>query len=414
MRFEIKIAWRHLVSGGGQSVLTVCAVAIAVTVIIFIQTLITGVQRRFIHDLIGPLPHVTVKAPDPLPRTLAQVSPRRSGGALLATDQQQQVQQRVDLEQWPRLETELAQFPGVKTVASAVRGSAFLTRGAKRFAVTVSGAEPAKQEKISPLQKDLIAGRWLDIGPNEVVIGVRLAEEAGVRLGDRVRLLSSQGIAATYTVAGIFYSGNNQADLGQAFLTLRAAQSLFSTGQNVSAVLIKLEDAFQADAVARQIQAVLPYKAESWMQESAFLLNAIRSQNASRDMICTFVLLASAFAIASVLIVSVIQKSKQIGILKSMGARDRQILTIFTLEGLGVALAGSLVGCLGGLLILRALADIPQAARFGKVDRLFNIIYEPSIFLGAVGATVLATLVAALLPARRAARLNPVEVIRGG
>lgn len=412
MRFETKLAWRHLVSGGGQTILTVFAVAIAVTVIIFIQTLITGVQKRFVGDLVGPLPHVTVKAPDPLPKTLAQVQTARNG-ELLVSDQQKSVQQRTDLEQWKTLETQLAQFPHVKTVTSAVRGSAFLFRGEKRFAVTVSGAEPTQQEKISPIQKDLIAGHWLDIGPDDVVIGVRLAEEAGIRLGDRVRIQSAQGVTQAFTVAGLLYSGNNNTDLGQAFMTLRSAQSLFRTGQNVSSILIKLDDAFEADNVAKQLEQAFPYKIESWMRDSAFILNALRSQNQTRNMICAFVLLASAFAIASVLIVSVIQKQKQIGILKSMGARDKQILIVFTLEGLGVAIAGSLVGSFWGYLILRVLENIPQAARFGKVDKLFSIIYEPSIFLGASGAAILATLIAAILPARRAAKLSPVEVIRG-
>lgn len=412
MRFEAKLAWRHLVSGGGQTVLTVFAVAIAVTVIIFIQTLITGVQRRFIGDLVGSLPHVTVKAPDPLPQTLAEVTTQRPG-ELLATNQQKAVQKRTDLEQWQTLEVQLAQFPHVKTVSPAVRGSAFLIRGEKRFAVTVSGGEPAKQEQVSFLQKDLIAGRWLDLRPGEVVIGIRLAEEAGVRLGDRVRIQSAQGVSESFTIAGLVYTGNNTTDLGQAFLTLRDSQSLFRTGQNVSSILLKLDDAFLADEVADQIGASLPYKVDSWMKDSAFILNAIRSQNQTRNMICAFVLLASAFAIASVLIVSVIQKQKQIGILKSMGARDQQILIVFTLEGLGVAVAGALVGCVWGFFILKALENIPQAARFGKVDKLFSIIYEPSIFGGAAGAAIVATLIAAILPARRAAKLSPVEVIRG-
>ena len=412
MRFESKLAWRHLVSGGGQTVLTVFAVAIAVAVIIFIQTLITGVQRRFIGDLVGSLAHVTIKAPDPLPKMLSEVV-RQKEGELLATNQQKAVQQRTELEQWQRLETELAQFSHVTTVAPAVRGSAFLIRGEKRFAVSISGAEPAKLERISLLQKDLIAGRWLDLRPGELVIGVRLAEDAGVRLGDRVRLQSAQGVTESFTIAGLVYSGNNATDLGQAFMLLRDAQSLFRTGQNVSSMLLKLDDAFLADAVADQIAASLPYKVESWMKDSAFIVNTIRSQNQTRNMICGFVLLASAFAIASVLIVSVIQKQKQIGILKSMGARDKQILIVFTLEGLGVAVAGALVGCLWGYLILRALENIPQAARFGKVDKLFTIIYDPTIFGGAAAAAIIATLIAAILPASRASKLNPVEVIRG-
>jgi lipoprotein-releasing system permease protein len=412
MRFESKLAWRHLVSGGGQTVLTVFAVAIAVTVIIFIQTLITGVQKRFVADLVGSLSHVTVKAPDPLPKTLAEVTTQKEG-ELLATDQQKAVQQRTDLEQWERLEVQLAQFPHVKSVTPAVRGSAFLIRGEKRFPIGISGAEPVKQEQISFLQKDLIAGRWLDLRPGELVIGIRLAEDAGVRLGDRVRIQSAQGVSESFTIAGLLYTGNNATDLGQGFMLLRDAQSLFRTGQNVSSILLKLDDAFLADALADQISASLPYKTESWMKDSAFILNAIRSQNQSRDMICSFVLLASSFAIASVLIVSVIQKQKQIGILKSMGARDKQILTVFTLEGLGVALAGAIVGCVWGYGLLTVLEGIPQAARFGKVDKLFNIIYDPTIFGGAAAAAIIATLIAAILPASRASKLNPVEVIRG-
>lgn len=416
MRFELKLAWRHLVSGGGQTVLTVLAVAIAVTVIIFIQTLITGVQQRFVKDLVGPLPHVTIKPKDPTPATLAAIGGGTSKleGAYYATETQKQVQQRTDLEQWERLETQLSRFPGVTVVASGVGGSAFLSRGAKRFPISVSGGDPAKLERISPIQKDLVFGRWLDIGPEDLVMGVRLAEEAGIRLGDRVLVQSQQGVSATYRVAGLYETGNVQTDLRQVFCTLRAAQSLFRTGRNVTSIQLKLEDPFAAGAVGEQIAATLPYKVDSWVKDSGFILNAIQSQNSTRIMICAFVLLASAFAIASVLIVSVIQKSRQIGILKAIGARDRQILTVFTLEGLGVAIAGSLVGCVWALLLLRLLADIPQAARFGKVNKLFNIIYDPGIFGGAVAATLIATLIAAILPARRASRLNPVEVIRGG
>ena len=257
---------------------------------------------------------------------------------LFASDRQKQVQQRNDIENWQKVETQLAQFPGVRVVASAVRGNAFLIAGSKRLGITVSGADPISEEKIVGLNKDIIAGEWLGIGPEDVVIGWRLAEEAGVQLGDRVRLESSQGVSAIYRVAGIFDTGNNNVDLSQAFMGLRSAQSLFAMKQDVSIIQIKLNDPFQANEISDQIAATLPFKVDSWMREQAFIVNAFKSQDSSRIMICTFALLASAFGIASVLIVSVIQKSKQIGILKSMGAKDRQILLVFTLEGLGIAL----------------------------------------------------------------------------
>jgi lipoprotein-releasing system permease protein len=414
MRFEISLAYRHLKSGGGQTWLTVAAVAIAVTVIVFIQTLITGVQQRILNDLLGSTPHITVKPRDPEPQTLAEVAGKASpDDALLTSEVLKQVQTRVDIENWRDVETMLAQYPGVRYIASAVRGNAFAVRGEKRLGVTVSGGDPPAQEKIVGLQEDMIAGRWLNIGPEDVVIGWRLADELGVRVGDRVRLESPLGVASVYRVAGLFDTGNNIADRGQAFMALRPAQSLFATNQNVSSILIKLDDPFQANAVSESIAATLPFKVESWMQEQAFIVNAFRSQDSVRILICSFALLTSAFGIASVLIVSVIQKSKQIGILKSMGARDEQILTVFTLEGLFISLLGSLLGSLVGFNILRVLEGIPQAARFGKVDKLFTILYDPNIFLQACLAAIIATLLASWLPARNAARMNPVDVIRG-
>ncbi|GAB4457955.1 MAG: ABC transporter permease [Armatimonadaceae bacterium] len=415
MRFETSLAFRHLKSGGGQTWLTVFAVAIAVTVIVFIECLLTGVQARILNDLLGALPHVTVKPPDPEPDTLAQL-PTRVGpeGAVLSTAAQEQVQQRLDINNYQRLEKMLAQYPNVDVIASSVRGNAFLIRGEKRVGVVVSGGNPVVLEKIVTLEEDIIAGTWLGIGPDDVVIGWRLADEVGVKLGDRVRIESSQGIASTYRVGGIFDTGNNQADNGQVYTLLSTAQSLFATNQEVSSILLRLDDPFQANAVADQISGSLPYKTESWMREQAFIVNAFQSQNSTRLMIIGFALLASAFGIASVLIVSVIQKSKQIGILKSMGARDDQILMVFTLEGLFISLLGSVIGCLTGFGILKLLEQIPQAARSGKVDKLFNIVYDPEIFLRASLAAIIATLLAAWLPARRAARMNPVDVIRGG
>jgi lipoprotein-releasing system permease protein len=414
MRFEISLAYRHLRSGGSQTWLTVAAVAIAVTVIVFIECLLTGVQGRILGDLLGSLPHVTIKPPDPKPVPLASVPTKVApDGALLTTTEQKQVQQRVQIANYKELEIMLAQYPSVDVIASSVRGNAFLIRGAKRLGVVVSGGNPPALEKIVSLQEDMIQGTWLGIGQNDIVLGWRLADEAGVRYGDRVRLESSQGVSANYRVAGIFDTGNNAVDSGQVFMNLPTSQSLFATNQEVSSILIRLSDPFQANTVTDMITSTLPYKVESWMREQAFIVNAFQSQNSTRIMIIGFALLASAFGIASVLIVSVIQKSKQIGILKSMGARDDQILMVFTLEGLFISLLGAILGCGLGFVILKLLEGIPQVARSGKVDRLFSIVYDPEIFLRACLAAILATLIAAWLPARRAARMNPVEVIRG-
>ena len=400
------LAWRYVITSRGQTGLTVAAVAAAVCLIIFVNCLLIGVQARFIRDLIGAIAHITVKVPDPDPQPLADTEGKR-----YAVQVEKQLQKRTDLKRPEALEEMLAGYPHVRATASSVGGQAFIIRGVRQFGVTVRGAEPVKQEAISNLNDDMVAGRWLTIGANDIVIGFKLAQDTGVQMGDTVTLLSSERVQATFTVAGIFDTGQNQVDGSTVFVTLRAAQRLYAAGRDANAISIKLDDPWQANAVSQLITDSLGLKTESWMIEQAQFVNAFAAQNGTRVMISVFSLAASAFGIASVLIVSVFQRSRQIGILKSMGATDRQILRVFALQGLFVSLIGAVSGALVGWALVSFLGTFKQVARFGKSDQLFPAVLEPKVFAAAMLAAIIATLLASMLPAWRAAKLNPVEVI---
>ena len=403
------LAWRYVITSRGQTGLTVAAVAAAVCLIIFVNCLLIGVQARFIRDLIGAIAHITVKVPDPDPQPLADTEGKR-----YAVQVEKQLQKRTDLKRPEALEEMLAGYPHVRATASSVGGQAFIIRGVRQFGVTVRGAEPVKQEAISNLNDDMVAGRWLTIGANDIVIGFKLAQDTGVQMGDTVTLLSSERVQATFTVAGIFDTGQNQVDGSTVFVTLRAAQRLYAAGRDANAISIKLDDPWQANAVSQLITDSLGLKTESWMIEQAQFVNAFAAQNGTRVMISVFSLAASAFGIASVLIVSVFQRSRQIGILKSMGATDRQILRVFALQGLFVSLIGAVSGALVGWALVSFLGTFKQVARFGKSDQLFPAVLEPKVFAAAMLAAIIATLLASMLPAWRAAKLNPVEVISEG
>lgn len=409
MRFEAFLAWRYVSSSRGQTGLTVAAVAAAVCLIIFINCLLQGVQARFINDLIGSLAHISVKVPDPDPEPLTDTKDRRYAATV-----QKQLQQRSDLKRPGEIESLLHSFPHVRYTSASVGGQAFLIRGVRKFGITVRGGDPVKQEGISNLADDIVQGRWLSIGVNDLVIGYKLATDTGVKLGDTVTLISSEQIRQTYVVAGIFDTGQVQVDGSTVFMSLRAAQQLFATGRDANSISIKLDDPWRADEVSEMITDSLGYKTESWMSEQAQLVNAFAAQNGTRVMISFFSLAASAFGIASVLIVSVFQRSRQIGILKSMGARDHQILSVFALQGLFISVIGAVVGALSGYALLTFLGSFKQVARFGKSDKLFPAVLDPKVFAFAMLAAVLATLLAALLPAIKAARTNPVEVISEG
>ena len=241
-------------------------------------------------------------------------------------------------------------------------GQGTLTRGEKVTGVRILGAEPDAHNRIIRLTEDLIDGRYVGLATEEVVIGYRLAEEMGLALGDRARITSSRGIEQTFTVAGIFDTGQEGIDASWAFVTLRAAQRLFATGTAVTTISLALDDLFAANEVADQVIASLGLEADSWMRESPQALSGLRAQSATAFLISAFSLIAAGFAIASVLIVSVLKRSREIGILKAMGARERQILRVFTLEGLGLALLGATVGAALGIALILAARRIPKLA----------------------------------------------------
>lgn len=408
-RFERQVAIRHLRSGGGQTWLTVSAVAAGVIIVIFITGLIFGLRRDMARVLTESIPHVTIQVGEVRPVPLERVPGADSG--LASSRLEQQAPQEKTIDDWSRVIDIVRAVPDVRLVAPVVRRQAFASRGANPLGVTVVGVDPALQEQVAPVTAHLLGGRYQGLTSEEVVIDAELAEDLSVSTGERIRLSSNTGASDSFTVVGIYSRGRGR---GEAYVTLRTAQSLFGLGTAVNAILVKLDDIYQADQAADRIMALVPYEAKSWSREFPRFLDALKVQSAAAYLTSAFSLIASSFAIASILIVSVLQKAKQIGILKAMGARRRQIQTIFILEGLGIALLGSLVGALVGSALIYTLSLIEQPIRrIGQTPgQLFPVAILP-LYIGlAIGAAIASTLIAAYLPARRAAALNPVDVMR--
>ncbi|MCI0487787.1 MAG: ABC transporter permease [Blastocatellia bacterium] len=409
LRFESQLAFRHLLSGGGQTLLTVSAVAAGVIIVIFITSLIFGLQERLTELLTDAIPHITITVEEPAPAPLKEV-PGASEGASSSLIEQQAPQLKF-IDNWQQVVETVYTLPNVRAVAPVVSGQAFVSKGANPVGVALVGANPALQDIITPVTKNLIAGKYIDLASDEIVIDAELAKDLNVATGERIRLTSSTGATDSFTIAGIYSRGQGR---GNAYVTLRTGQSLFGYGTSVNAIYVKLIDIYNADSVADRIMALLPYEARSWTREFPQFLASLQVQTASAYLISTFSLVASGFAIAAVLIVSVLQKSKQIGILKSMGVRRRQILRVFIFEGLGVALVGSGLGAIIGMTIVFLLSLFKQpVTQVGQTpDPLFPVRILPFYIALAILAAIISTVIAAVLPARRAAKMNPVDVMR--
>jgi lipoprotein-releasing system permease protein len=336
--------------------------------------------------------------------------------AVIVTNIKNRPVQKTELDQWRTLEKEIIRFPHVVEVSPGVSGQAIARHAGKEVSVRVLGAIPERQDRIVHISDDVVAGNFLTLKTGEAVIGFKLAESLRLILGDRLRLSSGNGNTLVLRVAGIVNTGQDSVDDNWVFMTLRSAQSFFQTGTSVTSFSVTLNDLFTAKDVANELEMALGVKAESWMEQNGRTLNGLRAQSATSIMISVFSLIAAGFAISSVLIVSVLKRSREIGILKSMGARRRQILLIFTLEGLGIAVIGSILGALIGTGLIIGLRQIPQPVRIpGRMpDSLLPGIVTPELVAITIVAAIVITVVASVLPARKAALLDPVEVIRRG
>lgn len=409
LRFEAKLALRHLKTGGGQTLLTVGAVAAGVIVIIFLTALIFGMREKVTKVLTESISHVTVKVRDVEPVPLSEL--QGLGTSMSSSRMEKQAPQLKYIDDWQHAFDVIRTVPNVRIALPAIQGHGFASKGGNPIGVTITGADPAQQDEVSPVSKDLIAGKYLGLESDAVVVDYELAKDLAVSVGDRIRISSSFGNTESFSIAGIYSRGQGR---GEAYVTLRTGQSLFGTGNSVNVILVKVKDLFRSDEVADRIQSLVPYEARSWSREYPSFVSSLTVQAASAYLISGFSLIASSFAIASVLIVSVLQKSKQIGILKSIGATRSQILRVFTMEGLAIALGGSFSGAVVGSVIVY-LISLPRQStgRPGHVpDQLFPVAILPAYIFGAMVAAIIATVMAAWFPARRAAKMNPVDVMR--
>ena len=303
----------------------------------------------------------------------------------------------------------MAATTGVVVVAPAVSGPAFIIRGDVTKAVTLTGVEPENYFMIVKIPDDIVAGT-ADLTTQDILIGTDLASDLGVLLGDKINVSGSVGHALVLTVAGIFDLGNKGANQRSVFVALRTAQSLIGLIGGATSINLTVSDIYAAETMAQSIAASTGQDANSWIVTNKEFFVAINAQNISTRVIEAFVSLSVAFGIASVLIVSVVQRSREVGILRAMGASKGQILRVFLIQGGIVGLAGSVGGTALGLGFLTMWHAF---ARNADGTEIFPIVLDMWLMAETALLATVVGIAAAAMPASRAAGLDPVEAIRG-
>jgi lipoprotein-releasing system permease protein len=397
---EAMLALRFLREGRLQSSMVLAGVTAGVAVTVFLTQLIAQLQTAIIDRVMGSQAHVVIQP------TQEQVLRLPSEQAQAAQVQPRLQRQRA-VDQWERVAALAAATPGVLAVSPVVSGPALVTRGAAVQSVTVLGVRAEDYRQVVRMDGYMIAGRF-ELSTSGTLIGRELAEDLGLQLGDKLRV-SSGSRSQVLTVTGLFDMGSRELNRRRIFTTLRLAQTLLDLPGSVSVIDLSVADLFGANAVADPLREQTGLRVESWMQTNAGLLNALSNQTISNNLIRGFVVAIVALGISSVLVVSVVQKQREIGILRARGAGRRQIMWVFLLQG---ALMGALGSALGALLAYGLLVLFSHIFKAPDGSAMYTAVLDVALVLGAGVLACAVGMLAAFMPARRAARMDPVQAIR--
>ena len=405
MPFEWILATRFMREGVLQTLFITAGVALGVSVIVFMSALLGGLQESLFDRTLDYQAQIVVSAPEEVARTLHEAKNNLRYAHVI----QPRAQRLRSVDQWQKVVKQLRSRTDVAVVAPILSGGGFVLRGDANRAVAITGMEPESYLRLIALAEKMVAGS-AKVGATDIVVGTDLAAELGVSLNDKLTLQTAAGANTTLTVSGIFDFGQRVQNKTAVYVALRTAQSLLGLAGGVTSIGLDANDPFQAELLAQSISMQTGMKAESWIVTNADLFTALNGQNITFFVIRLFVGLSAALGIVSVLVVSVLQKSKEIGILRATGTTRAQILRLFLVQGALYGLFGSVLGSglgWGFLVAWRGYARNPDGTAF------FTINFDPMLFLyAAIGALLVGTL-AAVFPAQRAARLDPAIAIRG-
>lgn len=402
--FEWLVASRFLREGRLQSLFIMLGVAIGVAVIVFMSALLQGLQTNLVKRVLTAQPHIQILPPKEKVRVQHAPDER-----LYAEQIQAPLQRLKSIDQWPSVLSLLRAMPDVNVASPAVSGSTFILRGAASRALSLTAVDLALYQQIVNLAEKVVSGQ-ARLQANDILIGTELAADLGVAVGDKLLVQSPTGASNHFVIAGILDLGNKGANQRSGFVSLHSGQTLLGYPGGVTSIDITVRDVYAAEEVAQRIQAHTQLQADSWIKTNAQFFSAIQSQSLANTAIRFFVGLSVAFGIASVLVVSVVQRSKEIGILRAMGISRGQVMRVFLLQGGLLGLGGAVIGCALGLLALQLWL---QMARTPEGTAMFAVTIDTLMLLQALALATLTGLLAALAPAVRAARLDPVVAIRG-
>jgi len=370
------------------SIISILGVAIGVMALIVVIAVMTGFDKDLRDKIVGNYSHITITS-----------------------------YKGIDDKEYAKLLEKISGYPEIKGISPYVQGQVLIKEAKRVFAVGLKGIDPKTESRVTKIKKYMTIGDTHDLGQDKVIIGKELALYLGLGLNSDIAAYSPLGKKRILKVVGIFNSGMFDYDLNLIFTDIKTAQGILGLQNKFSAIAIKLDNLNLADKVKDKLSSVLgfDYNLKTWIEANQNFFAALKLEKLTMFIILTLIILVAAFNIISTLVVMVVEKTKDIGILKAIGMTSGKIRKIFTYEGLIIGSLGILSGSVGGIVLcglLKKYQFIKLPRDIYYIDKLpVSIEFWPDIAL-IILAAITITLISTIYPASKAAKLKPVEALR--
>ncbi|MEO5929024.1 MAG: FtsX-like permease family protein [Candidatus Kapaibacterium sp.] len=421
MRLIWLVALRQLMARKRQAVAIIAGVVIGVTVLLVTISLFGGLLDSFTAKILDVAPHVTMTAEKAAgAEGDVLVEGENNAPAAVQLDKNMEQEERTRLRNVMPVLRVVERALGERLTAASpfLSTQALAAYGTNDITLQVNGVIPRRAAKINDLAKYLKSGSIdrLEASRGGMLIGAKAAADLGVDYGDRIRLVSLSGQVFNVQIVGVYRLGVEAADKS-GIVNLRLAQALDrALPGDATGIDFQLADVTEAPAVATMIERLTGRKTDTWQQTNAGILTVFRFLQILFYVVVGFVIVICGFGVANILITSVMEKRRDIAVMKSFGFSAGSLTSIYLIQGMVIALIGSAIGCGVGAIAIKFVGMIPSGGTGGVAPvetATLQMGWSPWYFVVAVAGTLLVSIIAAVAPARSAARVIPVEILRG-
>lgn len=394
MRFPLKVAIRFLRSNKTQTFFIIIGIAIGVSVQVFIGTLIDGLQKSLVNKTVSNSPQITVSS----------------------------TKDDKTIEDWEKKIIQIKESDSrIKNISPTIEGSAFIKEENKSYPVLFRGFNLDESDKIYNIKNRIYDGNWItsrDIEANKrkILIGRELNENLKKQVGDTLKITTPTGKSEEFIISGFYDLEVSSINKSWIITDLNTVQDILGYDKKITAieVQVNMDDIFKADNISQNVKYNLnsdEAKVENWKEQNKQLLSGLSGQSTSSYMIQFFVIVSVILAIASILAITVIQKSREIGILKAIGIKNGPASRIFLFQGIILGIFGAILGVSFGIGLTTMFTKFALDSNGNPIVELY-ISYKFVAFSAILA--IVASSMAALIPAKKSAKLDPIEVIKNG